>query len=121
MINGIMLSGKHMYVNGGHNSMPYVNNSNTSAGMVRYNNSNLEVYDGSSWLVINGSIASVGLNNAAESAIDWALQKMAEEATIKELAEKHPAVQIALANLEKAKQQLDATIILSKEHDETTS
>jgi len=120
MINGIVLNGKHMYVNGGHNSMPYINNSNTSAGMVRYNNSNLEVYDGSSWLVINGSIASVGLNGAAESAIDWAMKKMAEEEMIKALAEKHPAVKIALANLDKAKQQLDATIILSKEH-ETTS
>jgi hypothetical protein len=30
-------------------------------------------------------------------------------------------VQIALENLKKAKAQLDATIILSKEHDETTS
>jgi len=121
MISGIMLSGKHMYVNGGYNNMPYVNNSNTSAGMVRYNNGNLEVYDGAAWLIISGGTASVGLNGAAEAAIDWAMRKMAEEAAIKELAEKHPAVQIALANLEKARQQLDATIILSKEHDETTS
>ena len=110
-----------MYVNAGYSSTPYVNNSNTSAGMVRYNNSNLEVYDGASWLVIGGNVASVGMNSAAEAAIDWAMRKMAEEDTIKALAEKHPAVQIALANLEKAKQQLDATIILSKEHDETTS
>jgi hypothetical protein len=117
MINGIMLSGKHMYVNSGHNSMPYVNNSNTSAGMVRYNNNNLEVYNGASWLVINGSIASVGMNSAAESAIDWAMRKMAEEELMMALANEHPAVKIALANLEKAKQQLDATIILSKDND----
>lgn len=116
-----MLSGKHMYVNGGHGSMPYINNSNTSAGMVRYNNNNLEVYDGASWHLISGSVASVGLNGAAESAIDWAMKKMAEEEMLKALADAHPAVKIALANLDKAKQQLDATIILSKEHDTSTS
>jgi hypothetical protein len=101
--------------------MPYVNNSNTSAGMVRYNNNNLEVYDGAAWLTISGSVAGVGLNGAAESAIDWAMRKMAEEEAMMELANEYPAVKIALANLEKAKQQLDATIILSKEHDKTTS
>jgi hypothetical protein len=121
MISGIMLSGKHMFVNAGYSSMPYVNNSNTSAGMVRYNNNNLEVYDGATWLTISGSVAGVGLNGAAESAIDWAMRKMAEEEAMMALADEYPAVKIALANLEKAKQQLDATIILSKEHDKTTS
>jgi hypothetical protein len=42
---------------------------------------------------------------------------MAEEQEAQTLAKDHPAVQISLDNLEKAKQQLTATILLSKEHD----
>ncbi len=41
---------------------------------------------------------------------------MHEEQEMKALAEKHPAVAIALENLNKAQQQLKATIILSKEY-----
>lgn len=117
MINGLTQQGKYMYVHGGYSSNPYVNMSNPSAGMVRFSGSNYEVYDGSVWQVISGSIASVGLQANAEAAIDWALKKMAEEAEAQKLGNDHPAVKIALENLNKAKQQLDATIILSKEHE----
>ena len=46
---------------------------------------------------------------------------MAEEDELENLAREHPAINIALDNLKKAKIQLDAIIILSKEHDQTTS
>jgi hypothetical protein len=106
-----------MYVHGGYSSNPYVNMNNPSAGMVRFDGTNFQVYDGSGWMTISGSVASVGMNPNAESAIDWAIRKMSEEAEVQKLAEDHPAVKIALENLNKAKQQLDATIILSKEHE----
>ena len=51
-----------------------------------------------------------------------------EEQLIESLAEDHPAVKIAKENLNKvreqvrkAEEQLQATLILSKEHDQTTS
>jgi hypothetical protein len=77
MINGLSAQGKYMYIHGGHSSGPYVNMSNPSAGMMRYNgsNNNTEVYDGMSWVTMGGSIGTVGLNVVAESAIDWALKK----------------------------------------------
>ena len=121
MINGLSPQGKYMYIHGGYNSGPYVNNSNTSAGMVRYNNNNLEVYDGSSWLTITGSAATVGLSPAAESAIDWAMRKMAEEAELVELARKSKSVSIALENLNKAKAELELIAILAKDHNEETT
>jgi hypothetical protein len=91
--------------------------------MLRYNpnNSNIEVYDGSIWRELTASYASVDLNYDAQNAIDWVSRKMKEEAEYNMLAEKHVAVKLALDNLERAKQQLDATIILSKEHEKTTS
>jgi hypothetical protein len=121
MINGISVSGKYTVVHGGYNNMPYVNNNNTSAGMVRYNNGNIEVYDGTTWLLMNGSIATVGISPVAESAIEWAMKKMQEETEMEHLASQHPAVKIAYENMKKAADQLKATIILSKEHDKTTS
>jgi hypothetical protein len=123
MINGISAQGKHMYIHGGYNSTPYVNMNNLSAGMVRWNgtSNNFEVYDGSTWMLLSGSIASVGLNGAAESAIDWAMKKMAEEQELLELARKSKSVTIALENLNKAKAELELIAILAREHNEETT
>jgi hypothetical protein len=123
MIKGIAHTGRYLQVTGGSPINPYIPPGGQSAGMVRYNtNMNImEIYDGQSWKELSTSYASVGLTSEAESLLDWARNKMAEELKYKALANEHPAVKIALENLERAKQQLDATIILSKEHDTTTS
>lgn len=122
MIRGISGSNNVM-VTGGSSSGPYVNNHSGQPliGMVRYYNSNLEVYDGSVWLTIGGSYVTVDLSSSANAAINWAMNKMSQEAHIESLAEEHPAVKAAYENVKRAKEQLHATIILSKEHDTTTS
>ena len=93
------------------------------SGMVRYNtNTNvMEVYDGVSWKEISNNYSTIELDDEAIRLLDWAKAKMIEEQMYQNLAESHPAVKVALENLEKAKQQLDVTIILSKEHEQTTS
>jgi len=123
MINGITQQGRHMYVHGGYDSTPYVNMSNPSAGMVRFNGTskNFEVYDGNSWMSLIGSIATVGMNPAAESAIDWAMEKMSEEQELLELARKSKSVTIALENLNKAKAELELIAILARENNEQTT
>ena len=123
MIKDVISSGPFLTVKGGGNFTPYINMSNTSAGMVRWNgnSSSFEIYDGSSWMSLSTSVASVGLNSDAIAAITWAQKKMSEEAAIEKLAKEHPAINIAFDNLKKAKIQLDATIILSKEHEQSTS
>jgi hypothetical protein len=123
MINGITVTGKYMVANGGYSSSPYINMSNASAGMVRYNGStnNLEIYDGSTWYTMSSTVASVGLNPEAESLLDWARQKRDEELKWQKLAEENKAVKIALDNLNTARQQLDVTAKLAREYDQTTS
>ena len=123
MIKDVIGSGPFVQVMGGGGYTPYINMSNPSAGMTRFNGNtqSLEVYDGHAWMVLSSSVASVGLTGEAVSIIEWARKKMNEEAAIEKLALEHPAINIALDNLKKAKIQLDATIILSKEHDQTTS
>jgi hypothetical protein len=96
MIKGITQSGRHMMVSGGQTSGPYFNSSygQTMVGQLRYNpnSTNLEVYDGSSWLQMPSAYTSIGLTGTAEDAIDWAIQKQREERELLELCEKHPGL-----------------------------
>lgn len=123
MINGISTTGKYMVASGGYSSTPYVNMSSPSAGMVRWNgnSSNLEVYDGSGWIMISNTIASVGLNGEAESLLDWARAKRDEELAWQSLAKTNQAVKIALDNVEEARRQLDVVAKLAREHEQKTS
>lgn len=113
----------HVVVTGGFPSVPYISPGAQSAGMMRWNTSSntVEVYNGAAWIDVNYSNVKIELSSSASAAITWAISKMAEENYHKALAEKHPAIQNALNNLNQAKLQLDATIILSTEHDKTTS
>jgi len=121
MINGIVQHGKYMYIHGGHAGGPYVNMSNYSAGMVRYDGANLQVYDGNTWMTIAGSSASVGINPVAEEAIDWVRQQMEKEKQLLELAKKSKSVSIALDNLNNAKAELELIAILAREHNEEST
>ena len=122
MIKGLTHSGRYLQVSGGSPMNPYIPPGGQSAGMLRYNTNmnNVEVYDGQTWRELSSNYASVSLTAEAEALLDWARKKRDEEIQLEALAKEHPAINIALDNLKKAKIQLDATIILSKEH-ETTS
>ena len=121
MIKGLTGSGPHLRVVSATNGGTYYNTGNMSAGMVRYYNNEFQVYDGVTWLNIQGSYSDVSLTHDANTAIDWAMKKMQEEQELEHLASEHPAIKIAYDNMQKAAEQLKATIILSKEHETTTS
>lgn len=116
MIKGIAGTG-HIVVSGGNSSTPYINNysGNSMVGMVRYHNNNFEIYDGTAWIIMAGNFANINLSEAANAAITWAMNKMAEEAQLEKLASEHPAVKAAYENMKRASEQLKATIILSKD------
>jgi hypothetical protein len=121
MIKGINPQGMFTQVSGGSPSGNYYQTGQPMSGMTRYVSNNLEVYDGSSWQQIGSSYASIGLTANAEAAINWALSKMNEEAELEKLSSEHPAVKAAYDNMKRAAEQLKATIILSKEHDNQTT
>jgi len=123
MIKGINGSG-FINVSGVYSNSIYVDNYKLQqglAGQVRYNGNDFEVNDGNSWKQLVGNYAQIDMSHQAQDAFQWTIRKMAEEREAQELAKDHPAIQIALDNLEKARQQLNATILLSKEHNESTS
>ena len=119
------ISGDSLFnVSGVYNNSIYIDNYKLQqgiAGQVRYNGTDFEVNDGNSWKLLTSSYAQIDMSKQAQDAFQWTIKKMAEEREAQELAKDNPAIQIALDNLEKARQQLNATILLSKEHNESTS
>ena len=109
MIKAIHSSGRYIQVIGG-SASTYVNANPGAQGVgnLRFNTSGqrLEVYDGMSWVDLNMPHASVGLNPAAEEAIEWAQRQMTEERRLAQLAKDHPAVADALAAVETAREQV---------------
>ena len=96
MIKGLQGVGS-VQVGAGNTSVPYVNQNtnNPMTGMMRVWGTDMQVFDGSSWMNIGTSYATVGLDMSTEEAIQWAKRKMAEERDLKERMERHPGLKQA--------------------------
>jgi hypothetical protein len=126
MIANITANGSNLlWVSTGGSTMPYINMNAPSSGMMRWNgnNNSIEVFDGSTnlWQQMYGKTADIQLSPQIQAVINWANLKMSEESEWEKLAKTNDAVLIALENMKKAKQQLDITAKLVKDHNETTS
>jgi hypothetical protein len=119
MIKGLV-AGPGIQVDGSYNSMPYINmnTNNPVQGMLRVNGSDMQVFDGTSWVHLSMSHPTVSLNPMAQSAIDWAWKKMAEEELLKKLAEKHPAVADAVNTVNEAYSKLKVVVALTEEEEQ---
>ena len=118
MINSIMSMGKHIMVGGGNSASNYIN---TGAGMMgvgdlRFNTSTqqIEFYNGQSWQTFIMAQATVGLTSTAETAIDWALDKIQQEKQARAMAEQYPAVADALNAVWESEQQLKTIVALCR-------
>lgn len=112
--------GQYINVMSGNSSYPYVNMSNPSAGMMRYNgnNQNFEVYDGSSWMTISGNSSMVDLNNDAKELLEWARAKRAEENYIKREAERNPTIKDLLNQRDTIDSKITMVRTLIQNHNE---
>ena len=114
MIKGI--HGQHgVVVSGGNTALPYVgpNASNPLTGMIRINNTELEVFNGSSWQMISSSYATVSLDPETQDLLQWARKKRDEELEFESLAKDNPTIN-DLVNQIKEKQhqaKMVATLI----------
>jgi hypothetical protein len=127
MIKGLMGT-DGLTVTGGDTAVPYVsqNINNPVTGMVRVWGNDMQVFDGTAWIHMNTSYATVKLDTSAQIVLEWARKKMKEEEALLSLPSDHPAVKIAKQNLNNAKaevkrleEQLKVTEILI--HEESTS
>ena len=128
MIKGIQ-GGPGVLVAGGDTSLQYVSPdaNNPMQGMVRVSGTDLQVFNGSYWQNIATSYATIRLDPETEMLLNYVRKQRQEEVEIRALisGHHHPAVEAAQENLnkvledvERAKRQLKATVILSKEYQE---
>ena len=105
-------SGPGIHIAGNVYNSPYVDMSRPSAGMVRYMNNNLEVYDGNSWLPMTSSYPQIELDGLTMEVVHWARRKMEEEKHMLMLAQKHPTVADAIAARERADEAVRIAVAL---------
>ena len=108
---------------GGNSSYPYVNMSNSSAGMVRYNgnNQNFEVYDGSSWITFSGNYTTIELDTDARALIEWVRAKRAEEEYLNKQAESNPAIKDLINQRNDIDSKITMVKTLLKSHNQNES
>jgi len=113
MIKGIV-PGVGLATSGSTSMQPYISPGSQSAGMLRYNSSssNIEVYDGVTWLTLSGGHVQVSLDGPTQEAVQWVRRQMEKEKRLEELAKKHPTVADAVAAVKYAQEQLDIVTTL---------
>ena len=87
---------------------------NPIQGMLRISGSDLQVFDGTSWIVMNSSYATVGLTNDAESLLDWARKKRDEEMDRDLLAVANPTIKDLLEQIKEKEDQIQMVMNLIK-------
>ena len=118
MIKGIN-AGRGLIVTGGSPSSTYFNATSSSlgAGNLRWNPSgqNLEVYDGSTWHVLQSSYTNIELGPEIHEILEWARTERQRQKEYAELAKKHPAIADAMESIKDAELKLRELAILCSE------
>ena len=100
-------------VSAGNTSVPYVNqnHSNPMQGMIRIWGSDMQVFDGSSWMNLSTSYATVSIDQEVLDVIQWARTQRTLEMNRATLIKNNPALQKAYEAVKRAEANFD---ILSK-------
>jgi hypothetical protein len=112
MIKGLMGT-CGVTVSAGNTSLPYVtpNTNNPMTGMLRINNTDMEVFNGNVWQQIPSSYATVSIDQEVLDVIQWARTQRTLERNRATLIENNPALEKAYKAILRAEQNFD---ILSK-------
>lgn len=117
MIKGIT-GGAGLIVGGGMTNLPYVptNANNPIQGMIRVNNSDVQVFDGSTWITMGSSYATVELDANTQSLLKWVEAQRTIAFNRMEAVRQNPALSKAFEAIARAEANFD---ILAKfvEHD----
>ena len=117
MITGISGNSSYITVNNSYSNIPYVspNQSNPMMGMIRVNGSNLEVFNGSTWVMITGSYPMIDVSEQTKEILRWAKSKMHMEREIMKLIETNPTVADAYKTYQDAADKLAVVMKLTQE------
>jgi hypothetical protein len=119
MIKGLM-GNQGVIVSGGDTSLPYVNPNpnNPMTGMLRINNTNIEVFTGNAWQIVNSSYATVSLDPDTQDLLQWVRTQRTLELNRQTLMKNNPALEKAYEAMKRAEDNFDilATIAGKYEH-----
>ena len=112
MIKGLMGT-CGVTVSAGNTSLPYIssNANNPIQGMIRINNTDLEVFNGTAWQSLPSSYATVSLDQDTQDLLQWARTQRQLELNRATLIANNPALENAYKAVLRAEQNFD---ILSK-------
>jgi hypothetical protein len=112
MIKGIM-GNKGVIVSAGDLSTPYISNnsSNPIQGMIRLWGTDFQVFDGTAWIQLSSSYATVSLDQDTQDLLQWARTQRQLEMNRATLIENNPALEKAYKAILRAEQNFE---ILSK-------
>lgn len=107
------MGNKGITVGAGDVSTPYINNnsSNPMQGMIRLWGTDFQVFDGTAWIQLASSYATVSLDQDTQDLLLWARTQRQLERNRATLIENNPALEKAYKAVLRAEQNFD---ILSK-------
>ena len=120
MIKSIHSSSPFITVSGGNPGSTYIGNYSNNApgvGNMRYNpnNQNIEVYDGSTWIILSAHHTNINLSDEAVSLLQWARKKRDEELDIERLAQTNPVIKDLVNQIKDKEEQIKVVQTLLKE------
>ncbi len=118
MIKSINCNGPFLTVSGGIPANTYISHgSGPGVGNMRYNpnSQNMEVFDGTNWVIIQANHAYVSLSSDAISLLEWARKKRDEELEIERLSESSPVIKDLINQVKEKQEQIKVVQTLIKE------
>lgn len=111
MLNGINTSGRYITVTGGSPST-YVSKNYSSNGFMtgdmRYDLDSqcIKVFDGSNWVSLVSTNATIELSYEAQSLLDWASKKRLEDQLLEKQAQENPAIKDLVEQIKQKQEQI---------------
>ena len=120
MIKSIHSSSPFITVSGGNPGSTYIGNySNNGPGVgnMRYNpnSQNIEVYDGSTWIILSSQHSTINLSDEAVGLLQWARQKRDEELEMERLAQTNSTIKDLVTQIKDKQEQIKVVQTLIKE------
>ena len=96
-------------VSAGNTSLPYIstNVNNPIQGMIRINNTDLEVFNGTGWQQLPSSYATVSLDQETQDLLLWAKAQRQMSLNRMTLAQNNPALMKALEAIKRAEDNFE--------------
>ena len=119
MIKSIQTNSPFLTVSGGNPGSTYIGNYGNAPGIgnMRYNpnSQNIEVFDGTNWVIIQSNHAYISLDAQAVSLLEWARKKRDEEYEMERLAESSPVIKDLINQVKEKQEQIKVVQTLIKE------